>query len=270
MQGESNDVLCSCTKNLPIQDFCSSDGNGLCIELADSCHHRRQNQDQVRALLWKESKICESSPRILTLGVVTIASRDMQPKVEYRGIDCLMGGCATDHAGDVYKMYDPIVNVIYRTRDMKWHLRMYFEDARGTVVELPEYPITTVEESITTEQNDEGKISSTTANIQVNKTKLVVSTTGNELENEENIEARGVGESKIVTPTRSNLSNRKHMAIGKYPQDTSSSGDYRTPCNDNHSLSGGGRVTNYSNSKIYSNLNIVNSIKFCKIAGGKV
>ena len=64
----------------------------------------------------------------------------------------MMAGYAIDHAEDVYKMYDPIGNEIYLTRDVKWHKRMYFKDRAGQVTDLNEYPITTLEERTTAVQ----------------------------------------------------------------------------------------------------------------------
>ena len=71
-----------------------------------------------------------------------------EAKSDMRGIECMMVGNATNHAGDVYKMYDPIVNTVYKTRDVKWHARMCFHDRERKQVQLPSdvYPITTVEE----------------------------------------------------------------------------------------------------------------------------
>ena len=61
------------------------------------------------------------------LGVITIASRNLHSKTDMRGLECMMVGYATKHAGDVYRMYDPVANVIYTTRDVKWHDKMYFQ-----------------------------------------------------------------------------------------------------------------------------------------------
>jgi hypothetical protein len=48
-----------------------------------------------------------------------------------------MGGYCTDRAGDCYRMYDPIKNNIYETRDVLWLNRMYF-DNNGEVDALPD------------------------------------------------------------------------------------------------------------------------------------
>jgi hypothetical protein len=47
-----------------------------------------------------------------------------------------MGGYCTDQAGDCYKMYDPINNNVYFTRDVLWLNKMYF-DKNGEIDSLP-------------------------------------------------------------------------------------------------------------------------------------
>jgi hypothetical protein len=54
-----------------------------------------------------------------------------------RGILCMMGGYCTDRAGDCCKMYDPINNNVYLTRDVLWLNCMYF-DKNGEVDSLPD------------------------------------------------------------------------------------------------------------------------------------
>jgi hypothetical protein len=54
-----------------------------------------------------------------------------------RGLICLMGGYCTDRAGDCYKMYDPINNNVYFTRDVLWLNKMYF-DKNGEIDSLPD------------------------------------------------------------------------------------------------------------------------------------
>ena len=39
--------------------------------------------------------------------MVTTTDRKIKDKVDMRGVVCMMGGYASDHAGDVYLMYDP-------------------------------------------------------------------------------------------------------------------------------------------------------------------
>jgi hypothetical protein len=57
-------------------------------------------------------------------GVVTIAGT-VKVKVGMRGILCMIVGYCTDRAGDCYKMYDPINNNMYLTRDVIWLNCMY-------------------------------------------------------------------------------------------------------------------------------------------------
>ena len=47
-------------------------------------------------------------------------------KVENRGITCLFVGYAKDHAGDCYRMYNPVTSGIHESRDVVWLHRMYF------------------------------------------------------------------------------------------------------------------------------------------------
>jgi hypothetical protein len=69
-------------------------------------------------------------------GVVTIAGM-VKVKVDICGILCMMGGYYTDWAGDCYKMYDPINNNVYLTRDVLWLNCMYF-NKDDKVDSLPE------------------------------------------------------------------------------------------------------------------------------------
>jgi hypothetical protein len=69
-------------------------------------------------------------------GVVTIAGT-VKVKVDMRGILCMMGGYCSDRAGNCYKMYDPVYNNVYLTRDGMWLNHMYF-DKDGDVDSLPD------------------------------------------------------------------------------------------------------------------------------------
>jgi hypothetical protein len=48
------------------------------------------------------------------------------PKSKYKGVTCMMLGYADDHAGDVYRMWDPDTDGVNETRDITWVKRMYF------------------------------------------------------------------------------------------------------------------------------------------------
>merc|ERR1712157_393211 len=70
-------------------------------------------------------------------GVVTlVAGKKLKSKVEPRGVTCLMGGYSKQRAADCYRMYDPITNTIYETRDVLWLGRMYFPKPDGTHEDL--------------------------------------------------------------------------------------------------------------------------------------
>ena len=56
----------------------------------------------------------------------------MTGKLEDRGVQCMFVGYAKDHAGDVYRMWDPDTNRIHETRDIIWLRRMYFEKPKPT------------------------------------------------------------------------------------------------------------------------------------------
>jgi hypothetical protein len=47
-----------------------------------------------------------------------------------------MLGYADDHAGDVYRMWDPDTDGVHETRDVTWLKRMYFTSQRPTAQEL--------------------------------------------------------------------------------------------------------------------------------------
>jgi hypothetical protein len=59
-------------------------------------------------------------------GTVTTKT-DTQPAGKDRGVTCLMAGYVSDSTGDTYNMYDPIRNILYRTRDIIWLKRPYFQ-----------------------------------------------------------------------------------------------------------------------------------------------
>ena len=48
------------------------------------------------------------------------------PKLEERGITCVMVGCATDHEGDCCEMLNVETNRILLSRDVQWLNRMHF------------------------------------------------------------------------------------------------------------------------------------------------
>jgi hypothetical protein len=56
----------------------------------------------------------------------------MTPKLADRGVQCMMVGYAVDHAGDVYRMWDPKTNRVHETRDVIWLHRMYYEKPETT------------------------------------------------------------------------------------------------------------------------------------------
>ena len=57
--------------------------------------------------------------------VKTVSSNEA--KLADRGTQCMFVGYATDHAGDVYRMYDPDTKRVHITRDVIWLKRMYFQ-----------------------------------------------------------------------------------------------------------------------------------------------
>jgi hypothetical protein len=48
------------------------------------------------------------------------------PKIADRGTQCMMAGYSTDHDGDCYQVWDPIMGGIHDTRDVTWMHRMFF------------------------------------------------------------------------------------------------------------------------------------------------
>ena len=58
-------------------------------------------------------------------GTVKIAT-DTSKKLNDRGAHCLFVGYCKDHAGDVYRMFNPTTKMVHMTRDVVWLRRMYF------------------------------------------------------------------------------------------------------------------------------------------------
>ena len=53
------------------------------------------------------------------------------PKLQDRGVQCMLVGYAPDHAGDCYRMWNPKTDGVHVTRDIIWLRRMFF--AKDTV-----------------------------------------------------------------------------------------------------------------------------------------
>ena len=58
--------------------------------------------------------------------VVIKIKSDNWPAVRDRSVTCFMAGYCLQHTGDTYKMYNPLENVLYDTRDIIWLKRMFF------------------------------------------------------------------------------------------------------------------------------------------------
>ena len=92
--------------------------DGLVAETIDGqtktryAHFYGENQKWVQHLkTWGEA------------GTVKIAT-DTTSKLEKIGVQCMFVGYAKDHAGDVYRMWDPTTNRVHVTRDVIWLKRM--------------------------------------------------------------------------------------------------------------------------------------------------
>jgi len=57
-------------------------------------------------------------------------------KVLDRGIQCMFVGCAMNHDGDVYRMWNPETDRVMISRDVIWLKRMSFENVRPEVEEV--------------------------------------------------------------------------------------------------------------------------------------
>ena len=57
-------------------------------------------------------------------GTVTLKSKKT-PKIDDRGVQCMMVGYDLDHEGDCYRMYDPITERVHLTRDIIWLKKMF-------------------------------------------------------------------------------------------------------------------------------------------------
>jgi hypothetical protein len=51
----------------------------------------------------------------------------MTPKIENKGVMCVMAGYTMDYAGDCYRMWDPNTNWVHENHDVTWLHRMYFD-----------------------------------------------------------------------------------------------------------------------------------------------
>ena len=56
-------------------------------------------------------------------------------KLEDRGVPCIFVGYATDHDGDVYRMWDPRTGGIHETRDVIWLRQMFYTKKEGATNE---------------------------------------------------------------------------------------------------------------------------------------
>ena len=59
-------------------------------------------------------------------GTVKIKTKT-SPKLKDKGVHGMFVGYATEHSGDIFRMYDPKTNCIRVSRDVIWLKRMYFE-----------------------------------------------------------------------------------------------------------------------------------------------
>ena len=62
-----------------------------------------------------------------TVKLTSLATR----KLEDRGVPCIFVGYATDHDGDVYRMWDPRTGRVHETRDIIWLRRMFYTKKEG-------------------------------------------------------------------------------------------------------------------------------------------
>ena len=58
-------------------------------------------------------------------GVVTFKQK-MRPKMEDKGLTCMLVGYAEDHAKGVYRMWNPTTGGVHEPRDVTWIKRMYY------------------------------------------------------------------------------------------------------------------------------------------------
>ena len=77
------------------------------------------------------------------------------PKLDDRGVQCMLVGYAIDHDGDVYRMWNPKTKLIHESRDVIWLNRMYYRRERpdteiiaSTNDEVPAAPMQGAGESV--------------------------------------------------------------------------------------------------------------------------
>ena len=69
-------------------------------------------------------------------GIVKIAS-DMSSKLQERGTICMFIGYCDDHGSDAYEMFNPKTKRYYKTRDVIWLKRMFYNDNNVEVIMQP-------------------------------------------------------------------------------------------------------------------------------------
>jgi hypothetical protein len=80
-------------------------------------------------------------------------------KLADRGVHCMFVGYALDHAGDVYRMWNPKTGRVHEMRDVIWLLRMYFkkpmeQEEIGIMPTLDENKMVQVGESEATQMTE--------------------------------------------------------------------------------------------------------------------
>ena len=74
-------------------------------------------------------KVPSFASRLRTWGeaVVVKTRKKSTPKIGDQGVTCMFVGYNTDLGDDIYRMWNPNTKRIYRTRDIIWSKRMYYQ-----------------------------------------------------------------------------------------------------------------------------------------------
>jgi len=95
-------------------------------------------------------------------GVVKVHTKT-SPKLKNKGVTCIFVGYADNHAGDCYRMWEPIKHFIYITRDVLWLKRMYYPSSNKPSNEPPIYRTIEAPNSAAGENHNENENENETA-----------------------------------------------------------------------------------------------------------
>ena len=93
--------------------------------------------------------------------------KKMRKKLEDRGFPAIFVGYAPDHAGDVYRMFNPVTSRVIVTRDVKF-LGKYYGDWKKSDKKTMSAYLESVDEDFDLREDDTGNVLETPPNIFLN------------------------------------------------------------------------------------------------------